>query len=206
MQIYIVRHGETRANVDGYLQGWSDDPLNGNGVRLAEITGQQMKGIKIDCCLSSPLRRAKETAEIIQRESANRDVQIEIDERIKEINFGSYERISTNAPEVKLFFPDPFHCPRFPDGENVQMVMARTQEFLRKLIQRNDEKTYLIATHGCALRAMLNFLYEDSADFWHGHVPYNCSVNIVEAKDGVAKLIADDKIYYPEEMIVDRYK
>ena len=61
----------------------------------------------------------------------------------------------------------------------------------------------MIATHGCALRAMLNFLYEDSADFWHGHVPYNCCVNIVEAKDGVAKLIADDKIYYPEEMIVD---
>ena len=30
--------------------------------------------------------------------------------------------------------------------------------------------------------------------------------HIVEAKDGVAKLIADDKIYYPEEMIVDRYK
>ena len=108
-----------------------------------------MKGIKIDCCLSSPLRRAKETAEIILRESANRDVQIEIDERIKEINFGYYERISTNAPEVKLFFPDPFHCPRFPDGENVQMVMARTQEFLRKLIQRNDEKTYLTVNLKC---------------------------------------------------------
>ena len=53
---------------------------------------------------------------------------------------------------------------------------------------------------------MLNFLYDDPSNYWHGHVPYNCAVNIVEAEGGRARLIADDKIYYPEEMIVDRYK
>lgn len=46
MRIYIVRHGETKANVDGYLQGWSDDPLNEDGIKLAVITGQAMRDIK----------------------------------------------------------------------------------------------------------------------------------------------------------------
>lgn len=53
---------------------------------------------------------------------------------------------------------------------------------------------------------MLNFLYEDPSSFWQKNVPYNCCVNIIEVKDGEAKLIAEDKIYYPDDMIVDRYK
>ena len=39
MVINVVRHGETNANVNGYLQGWTNDPLNENGRKLAEITG-----------------------------------------------------------------------------------------------------------------------------------------------------------------------
>jgi broad specificity phosphatase PhoE len=46
MLIYIVRHGETRSNIDGLLQGWSDDPLNKNGIALAEITGKGMRNIR----------------------------------------------------------------------------------------------------------------------------------------------------------------
>ena len=65
MLIYIVRHGETNANVNGYLQGWSNDPLNENGRKLAVITGRGMRDIKFDCCISSPLIRTRETAEII---------------------------------------------------------------------------------------------------------------------------------------------
>lgn len=204
MLIYIVRHGETRANVGGYLQGWSNDPINANGQRLAVLTGQGMKGIKFDYCISSPLIRAKETAEIILHESGN-DAPIMFDDRVKEINFGDYELRSIKSPEFELFFSDPFKCPQFPNGENVQMVIKRTQDFLLELIQKDDGKSYLIATHGCALRAMLNFLYTDPADYWHGHVPYNCCVNIIEAIDGKAQLITDDKVYYDQTLIVDRY-
>ena len=60
MRIYIVRHGETDANNKAYLQGWSDDPLNENGRMLAELTGQGMKSICFDYCISSPLQRAKD--------------------------------------------------------------------------------------------------------------------------------------------------
>ena len=211
MLIYIVRHGETNANVNGYLQGWTDDPLNENGRKLAVITGQGMKDIKFDYCISSPLIRAKETAEIILRESGN-NIPIYFDDRIKEINMGSWERKrfrpgerEVDSHEIKMFFTDPFHFAGCPDGENITQVCERTQSFLKELISRDDGKTYLVTTHGFALRGMLNFLYSDPTDYWHGHVPYNCAVNVIEGKDGVGKLIADDKVYYDLMNAVDQY-
>lgn len=205
MQIYVVRHGETDANKNGYTQGWTDDPLNKNGIILAEITGQRMKDIRFDYCISSPLIRARETAQIILRESDN-SVSLSFDDRIKEINFGSFERMSIRDERVIRFLKEPVIDYRFPDGESIKAVMERTQEFLKELIAKDDGKTYLVSTHGCALRAMLNFLYEDPGDYWHGHVPYNCCVNIIDVRDGAATLIADDKIYYDQEMAIDRYK
>ena len=205
MRIYIIRHGETNANKEGYLQGWSNDPLNENGRMLAEITGQGLKGIRFDYCISSPLIRAKETAEIILRESGN-DIPVAFDERIMEINFGRFERTSIRHERVGQFLRKPIIDYIFPDGESIMEVMGRTQGFLKELINKDDGRTYLVSTHGCALRAMLNFMYENTNDYWHGHVPYNCCVNIIEVLNGEARLIADDKIYYDQGLVIDRYK
>ena len=90
MKIYVIRHGETDANKNGVLQGSSNWPLNDSGIKLAILTGQKMKDIKVDICYSSPLDRALQTASIILKESKN-NTKIEIDERISEINMGNYE-------------------------------------------------------------------------------------------------------------------
>ena len=210
MLIYVVRHGETRSNVEGRLQGQSNDALNENGIRLAEITGEGLKNTQFDGCISSPLIRAKMTAEILLRESGNADIEIEYDDRIKEISFGQAEGKRLGTPELPgaeaaNLLHDPFRFSGFPGGETIRQVCARTQEFLRELCARDDDKTYLVATHGCALRCMLNFLYDDPSDFWHGHVPYNCAVNIIEAKDGRITLIEDDKVFYDLKEANDRY-
>lgn len=211
MYIYVVRHGETNANVKGYLQGWTNDPLNESGRNLAVITGQRMKDIKFDYCISSPLDRAIETAKIILRESGNK-IPITIDDRIKEIHMGDLEGKKFHPGEcevdmklLELFFTDTSNFPGTPNGETIDEVCNRTQEFLKELLKRDDDKTYLVATHGCAMRAMLNFLYDNPDDFWHGHVPYNLAVNIIEGKNGVYKIIADDKIYYDSVDIIDRF-
>ena len=247
MLIYIIRHGETEANREGYLQGWRDEPLNESGRALAVITGQRMRDIRFDACISSPLCRARETAEIILREQGRKvkekeeilrcaqddtdcaqddkkggrddtcddpaEIVIETDERIKEIHMGEWEHkrirggeCEVDPEQMKYFFNNPFAFPGFPGGENARQVMERTQAFLKELLARDDGKTYLVATHGFALRAMLNCLYEDPSDFWHGRVPYNCAVNVIEGKNGQGKLIAEDRIYYDPEQVVDRYE
>ena len=206
MDIYIIRHGETDLNARGVMQGWIDEPLNENGRFLAEETGRAMKeqGIRFDGCYSSPLIRAKETAEIVLRESGN-PVEVLCDDRLREIHFGAYDGKVLSREMQERFFVEPFEVGRFPDGEGVRDVCARTQSFLKELIARDDDKTYLISGHGCATRATLNWLYEDPENYWHGHVPYNCAVNIIEAHGGEAKLIADDRIYYDPKYCVDLY-
>lgn len=206
MLIYIIRHGETNLNALGVLQGRLDEPLNQEGRDLAVVTGQEMKDIHFDACYSSPLVRAKETAEIVLKESGN-DIPIIIEERIQEMDFGDMEgkKLTVMGETGKLFFTDSFRFPGFPGGDNVQQLCARTQDFLKELLARDDDKTYLIATHGCALRAMLNFLYDDPSSFWQKNVPYNCCVNIVEGQGGTGRLIEQDKIYYSPDLIVDHY-
>lgn len=211
MKIYIVRHGETTSNKEGKLQGWTNDPLNEAGIMLAELTGKGMRGIEFDIAYSSSLVRAHDTAEIVLRESGN-ECEIIVDDRVKEINMGSFEGKKFRPGEreidedlVNAFFTDPAAMGPFPDGESVTQVEERTQDFLKELATK-DYENVLVSTHGCALRCMLNFLYDDPENFWHGHVPYNCCVNIVEAVDGKLRLIDDDKIYYDEKYCVDRYE
>ena len=102
MQIYIIRHGETALNAKGLLQGITDEPLNRNGISLAAETGRNLRGITFDACISSPLTRARQTAEILLRESGNEGVPIEFDDRIMERDFMN----QSLAVRITLFHPN----------------------------------------------------------------------------------------------------
>lgn len=210
MKIYVIRHGETDANRNGILQGSSDWPLNEDGIKLAKITGEKMKGIKFDACFSSPLDRAIKTAELVLKYSEN-NVDIQLDDRLKEINMGvlegkKFKRDKLEVPPIKmlLFHKNAFLAGRFKNGETIRQVCKRTQSFLNQLSKMNYENV-LVSTHGCALRGMLNKLYKNKFSYWQGHVPYNCSVSIIEANNGKMKIIESDKVYYDSKYIVDRF-
>ncbi len=207
MKIYIVRHGETALNAKAVMQGRLDEPLNENGRDLAIRTGQAMKGIHFDSCISSSLNRAIETAKIILRESGN-ELPILIDDCILEIDFGDIEgkKMSEMGEEGLLFYMDPFHFVGFPNGETIRDLCVRTQEFLKELVARDDGKTYLISTHGCAMRAMVNYLSDEPENYWFGHAPYNCSFTLLEVEGGEARIVAVDKVYYDPSLIVDHFK
>ena len=207
MKLYIIRHGETDLNAKSVMQGWVDPPINQSGRELAAMTGQAMKDIRFDRCISSPLSRARETAEIVLRESGN-EIPITTDDRLREMSCGDIEEksITEMGDAARLFFVDPFRFPGFPNGETIQDLCSRTQEFFRELTSVDDGKTYLISTHGCAMRAMLNYLFDDPSDYWRGRAPYNCAVCIVEADGGLPRITELDKVYYDQSLIVDHYK
>lgn len=217
MLLYIIRHGETRLNVKGCLQGWIDEPLNQNGRDLALETGEGLKEIHFDLIITSPLQRARETAKLVTEASQKRFGEIPVleDDRLKEINWGSWDTLgclehnfAVPCENYNTFFTDAYHFEGAPDGESVMDVCDRTADFYRELIANPEyqDKTILISTHGCAMRAMLWSVYRDTTDFWHGHVPYNCAVNIVEVKDGQSILLADDKIFYDPALCIDNYR
>ena len=65
MKLYMVRHGETDWNKAKKVQGRADIPLNAYGRELAEKTAEGLRGIPFDLAYTSPLSRAKETAQIV---------------------------------------------------------------------------------------------------------------------------------------------
>lgn len=212
MRLYIIRHGETRWNVEGRLQGQTDIELDDNGIRLARVTAEGMRDVPFDLGISSPLIRAKKTAEIILE---GRDVPILTDQRIAELSFGSWEGLGCHKDNYEIpsehfddFYKNPFAFVPGEGGETIRQLVKRTREFYLELTASREyrDKTILIATHGCAARALLNNVYEDKEDFWRGHVPMNCAVNIVDVTDGHAVLLEEDKVYYGEEDCVDFYK
>jgi len=220
MKIYIIRHGETDANKNGIIQGWQDDPLNEFGIELAVLSGQGMKGIHFDAAFTSPLRRAKKTAEIVLQESGNAHlldqtatIHLQTDDRLKEMCLGDIEgkkfrpgEAEIDPAAIKQYFVDPFVLDPFPHGEHITDVIVRTQDFLKELATKPYESV-LVATHGCAVRCMLNMFYEPGSNFWHGKVPPNCAVNIVDV-DPVThtmRLVEEDKVFFDPSYCIDRF-
>ena len=211
MLLYIIRHGETQWNVEGRLQGQSETHLNDNGIRLAKVTAEGLRDVPFDFGITSPLERARMTAQIIL---GDRNVPLYEDKRIQELSFGSWEGLGCRKENYQIpsehfedFYKNPMQFRPAEDGETISQLCERTREFYQELIRREEyqEKTILIASHGCATRAILQNVYTDHSDFWHGSVPLNCAVNIVEVRDGKSRLLEEDKVYYGKEDCVNFY-
>lgn len=203
MKLYVLRHGKTSWNVLRKVQGAADIPLAKEGIDLAEKVGENLKDVPFDLCFTSPLLRARQTAMLVLGRRAEQ-IPVISDKRIQEIDFGVLEGTQFKdeegnviSREMEVFFKDPQNFPRPENGENISDILKRTREFWEEKI--NDpslqDKTVLIASHGCAVRALLQNIYQDPDDFWHGCVPPNCSISLVEVIDGKAVLLEEDKVY-----------
>ena len=103
-----------------------------------------------------------------------------------------------------LFFTDTAsYIP--PEGaESVEELYERTGQFLEELCGRREleDKNILISTHGAAMTALLNRIKGNVtvAGFWKDEVPPNCSVTMVEVRDGQAAIVKEGVIYYREKV------
>ena len=178
--IYIVRHGQTRMNKAGALQGRSDLPLNDNGIAQASALAQRLalKGIVFDRVYSSPLSRAVETARIVAP-----GVPLTCDDRLIEMDYGPYEGmdLSSPPPEVAAFFSDFANCPA-PDGmEQLSSVVERTGAFIQELAEASGNT--LISTHAIAMKGILEYLTPSShGSYWSKYIG-NCAVYAAEQSD-----------------------
>ena len=204
MKMYIIRHGQTPWNARKCLQGRSDVDLNENGIYLAELTGKALRDVTFDMAFTSPLIRAKHTAQCIL---AGREAPIIEDERLIEISFGIYEGCcyaEENRQVPRQWIENFFHAPQdyvaAPGGESLDDVEKRTRDFMEDICSRKElqDKTILVSTHGCALRGLLNSIRESNReDYWHGGVSKNCAVSIVTCNRGEKPvLVEENHIYY----------
>lgn len=201
MRLYIIRHGETPWNTQLRLQGQTDIGLNENGRALAAETAQALREVPFDLAITSPLIRAKETAQIL---IGDRKIPLIEDARIQEINFGELEgvrltREERNTPgnEFYNFFHAPQQYRPQRGGETLDSLCARTAVFLEELRHSLREQTVLISTHGAASRALLSAIKETPREnFWEAGVPKNCAVTIVDLAEERWIIRKQDVVYY----------
>lgn len=203
MDIYLIRHGETDYNKTKRLQGVTDIPLNAYGIELAEKTAEGLKDVHFDCIYTSPLIRARKTAEIIR---GDRKIEIIPTMGLREISFGEYEGLVHKGegfnlpdPDFHRFFDDPEHYVTPPGGESLEHIRERTVSFVRGIMEdeANEEMTFLMASHGAAIRAILSGLQDlPIARFWDGPVHKNCGVTKLHSEHGKFEIVFENRIYY----------
>lgn len=151
MKIYTVRHGQTEWNKKGFYQGKTDIPLNEEGKKQATLVKEKLKDKKIDLIISSPLKRAKETAEII----SDGKIKIITDSLIVERGLGEYEGSPVNDNGYSANFYWNYKLNSDEKGvESVRDLLDRAQLFLDKIKQEYDNKNILIVSHGATIRAI----------------------------------------------------
>lgn len=177
--------------------------MNEYGRELAGKTAEGLKDVKFDMIYTSPLKRAAETAEIIK---GDRKIPVIQEERILEISFGVYEGLcygkeAYNIPDENFmyFFEKPQCYVTPPGGECFEDILQRTGEFIQELIQKEEyqDKTILLSTHGCALKAVLaNVRNTPLPEFWGAGVHKNCAVSLLEVVNGQVNVVEDGRLYY----------
>lgn len=138
-QIYLIRHGQTEWNKDGIFQGSQDSPLTKSGRETAKKIAKVLKDKHIERIYTSPLGRAKKTAEIIAREINGK---ITVIPQFQEMNFGIFE--GKKQKIVRALFKDFFEkreknkfCKlyeAFPEGESYFDVFLRVVKNLVSIL------------------------------------------------------------------------
>lgn len=183
--LYIMRHGKTDWNVLQKLQGRTDIMLNDDGRKMAEAAAVLYKDVHFDVCYCSPLKRAKETAEILLK---GRNVPIICDDRLKEMSFGKYEgtkssfltdnKLKATDSQVNILFEAPEKYIAPDDGESFEELFERTGSFLKEVVKPGleEKKDILIVGHGAMNSSIICQVKKiDLKHFWDAGIE-NCKL------------------------------
>ncbi len=134
MRLLFVRHAPTVWNREGRYQGRTDVPIDEPGVCEALRIADRLRGLEVDLVVTSPLRRAIDTAEVIA--TALGGVRRLVDDRLVEVAFGDWEGLTQE--EVRARWPSALRAwkrtpqsTRFPGGETLGEAQERLRDFLR---------------------------------------------------------------------------
>lgn len=185
VELYIVRHGETDTNYEGRINGMSTDkPLNANGVKQVEELEKYVNINDFDEIYSSPLKRAMQTADILNQGTH----EIKQDKRLCETDYGSWDGLKET--DLRGKYPDAFDenhylTPAYTkyakDGEEYSDVYKRVEDFMDDMAKKGDEKI-MVVCHGFISRAFLKVVTGAN----------NISQIIQPANAGVSKYVISD--------------
>ena len=185
--LVLLRHGQTDWNALGRFQGQTDIALNDTGLQQATAAAKAIAGLRPDVLVASPFTRAQQTAGEVAKVT---DLPIETDERLSEINCGSWEGLTMDQvtqidPEFVKALREGRDYRRSPEGETAEETGERWAGAVRDIVETHAGRRIVVVSHGLAMRQGIAKLLGWDYELSQQHGPFdNCSWAILEQHHG----------------------
>lgn len=178
---YLLRHGEVPSNIEGRHLGrrdyserlQRDELLTQHGRNQARLVGRILahEYPQVDLMFASPLKRAQETAVIIENElravTGKGDYQVITDPRLNELDMGAFDDLLED--EAESLYPNEYHARQHDKwstpslgGESYRMAVQRADGFLEDVLQDHPQDSIAIVGHQGIIRALIISLMKDN--------------------------------------------
>ena len=192
---YLVRHGATANNLETppRLQGRRTNlPLSTEGRQQAESTAAFLADYPIDAFFSSPLDRAKQTAEII---AAGHEKKVHVVENLAECDVGLWEGrtwadIERDEPEAYRDFMTRPETHGYAGGENLAHLLQRVHLALDDLVARHAGQTICVVAHNVVNRAFIGDILGLPSAKARSVPQDNCGINLLRWRAGKFKVLS----------------
>lgn len=185
-QVIFLRHGQAKNNTERILAGRTEGiPLTDRGVQQAEHTAQLLEHMNISAIYSSPIQRAKHTAEIVGNHNS---IDVQIDDRLIELDMGKF----TGMPYDEIFNSHGNVFMKFYNGEleiahngveTFSEVKRRVNSIVEHVLEKHPNENVVLVTHMDPIKAMLSSIFELTPTALFELIIANASLNIFRESD-----------------------
>lgn len=204
--IYIIRHGESVANLEHRVCGHTDTPLSELGIKQADVTAEALADVHFDRIYSSDLSRAYDTA---LPHAKKRGLSVEKREGLREIFLGEWEYLSVDEIVEKYGkeayydgWRGNFGTYVTPGGEGAVKCGKRIYAEIEKICREREDGQILIVCHGAAIRTFCLEVMGTSPEKYAETLPYpsNASYTKVSYDGDCFKILEFSVDGYLEEV------
>jgi len=179
--IIFLRHGQAKNNTERILAGRTPGiPLTEKGIDQAQKAAQLLEHMNISRIYSSPIERAKHTAEIVGKQNS---VDVTIDERLIELDMGKF----TGMPYDEIFSSHGNVFMKFYNGEleiahngveTFEEVKRRILDIVDHVLETHPDENVVLVTHMDPIKAMLSTIVDLTPENLFELIIANASLNI----------------------------
>ncbi|MGV4039939.1 adenosylcobalamin/alpha-ribazole phosphatase [Citrobacter portucalensis] len=177
MRLWLVRHGETEANVAGLYSGHAPTPLTERGIAQAQTLGTLLRNVPVDNVLCSELERARHTTQLIL---GDREVPVRNMPELNEMFFGDWEMrhhrdLAREDAENYAVWCNDWQNATPTNGEGFQAFSQRVERFIAQLADYKTCQNLLVVSHQGVLSVLIaRLLSMPAAAMWHFRVEQGC--------------------------------
>jgi broad specificity phosphatase PhoE len=152
MRLLLIRHAESEGNAQGRLQGRKEFPLTENGRTQAAALAERLLGASVAAVYSSPIRRARDTAETVAQRL---ELAAVVEPRLQEYDFGehlsglTWQEIREQQPDVvQALVSDASEFPTYPGEEGREPFRERVSAAMGEIAERHGgDEAVAVVTH-----------------------------------------------------------